>query len=790
MIEFEIDGKKIQADDGATIIEAADANGIHIPRFCYHKNLSIAANCRMCLVDVEKSGKPLPACATPVTAEMKVFTQSQKAIDAQRAVMEFLLINHPLDCPICDQGGECELQDVSMGYGTPKSYFTQGKRAVFSDDLGSLIETAMTRCIHCTRCVRFGEEVAGLRELGATYRGEHMHIGTYVKHFVRSELSGNVIDLCPVGALTNKPALYTERSWELQEHPMIAPHDCVGSHLYIHTRGKQNIPQRNVMRAVPRECLDINETWISDRDRFSCHALAHSDRLLSPRIKLNGQWQEVDWRQALDKIVTAMRNAASQHGSDKLAAVASPNCTVEEAYLLQKLFRAMGSSHVDHRIHWSDFADSGDIEGFPGINLSLAEIETSDCVVLIGSHVRYEQPLLNHRISKAVQNDGKVCVVNPIDYPFTYPIEQKLISGDLVFALAQVAHAIAQKTGQTCAGVTAVPVSQEAQAIADKLLAAQNPTVFMGGYALEHHRSSTLRALMAFIMQHTKARGGLLTHGANSAGAWLAGLLPHRAAGNKQTEAGHHACEILTRHKSEVLFLWNVEPEYDVAYAGEALVHLKTLPVVVCATSFVTPDMLDYADVLLPIAPFTESEGTYINVAGQKQSFSAATVPFGLARPGWKVLRVLATLLDLPGFEYKHTKQVMAELDCLLQQNDTPALQVRAITDAVSPEQSQDCYRVDSAPIYCVDPLVRRVEALQQAMEVNQTEIRMNITTAKRLQLREGQTVRVEQGPSFINVPINIDDRVADNLVVVPRGIKLTKGFGGLLPVVRVGGVA
>ncbi|HEX4045933.1 MAG TPA: NADH-quinone oxidoreductase subunit NuoG, partial [Gammaproteobacteria bacterium] len=510
MIEIEINGQKLTVQPDQTIIQAADAAGIYIPRFCYHKHLSVAANCRMCLVEVEKSPKTLPACATPVMAGMKVFTQSAKTIEAQRAVMEFLLINHPLDCPICDQGGECELQDLSMGYGASTSHYDECKRAVADENLGPLISTEMTRCILCTRCVRFGDEVAGMRELGVTFRGEHAEISSYVQHTMRSEVSGNIIDLCPVGALTSKPYRFTARAWELMQAPSISPHDCLGSHLNVHTR------YGTVMRVVARENPAINETWLADRDRFSYTALAHPERLKEPLARINGEWQTVSWQQAFEMAAAGLQQVLTQAGADQLGALASPSATIEEFYLLQKIIRDLGSPHIDHRLREMDSADQQQMAAFPGMQVSLDALEQSDAIVLVGSNLQKEQPLAALRIRKAINRGAVVLVINPIDYQFNFAVTAKtIVTLDAIVNKATLSEFHAHLEGK------------------------QRVTFIVGAQALHHPAASAIRYQVQQWAQTYQASMNLMTDGANSAGGWLAGAIPHRRpAGEKVEQPG------------------------------------------------------------------------------------------------------------------------------------------------------------------------------------------------------------------------------------------------------------
>src|SRR3569832_1414792 len=487
MVNIEIDGIPIKAENGAMIIEAADEAGIPIARFCYHKKLSVAANCRMSLVEVDKAAKPLPACATPVTEGMKVLTRSPRALDAQRGTMEFLLINHPLDCPICDQGGECELQDVSMGYGESHSRFEEGKRVVRDKDIGPLISTEMTRCIHCTRCVRFGEEIAGIKELGAVGRGEHMEIGTYVQKAVTSELSGNVIDLCPVGALTSKPFRYTARPWELISVASVAPHDCVGSNIYLHQRGNR------VMRALPQENAAVNETWISDRDRFSYEGLNCADRLTAPLIKRDGEWEEVDWETALHTAVARIKGVMTAGGAKPLGMLVSPRATLEEMYLAQKWLRGLGGANIDHRLRQCDFTDQTAAPIVPSLVCTLDELETVDGLLIVGAIVRKDQPIIGHRIRKASLRGARVAVISRVDFELRFRVAERIIASpaEMERALAGVVKALLE-------GGAPLP-----------------PAV------------ATLLARAVMSAEVSVVSGGRSSVGAISAGAHLSGVLPH-----------------------------------------------------------------------------------------------------------------------------------------------------------------------------------------------------------------------------------------------------------------------
>jgi NADH-quinone oxidoreductase subunit G len=745
MIEIEIDGKTIEVEPGSMIIEVADKAGIPIPRFCYHKKLSIAANCRMCLVEVEKAPKPLPACATPVTAGMKVSTCSAKAKDAQRAVMEFLLINHPLDCPICDQGGECELQDISLEYGKDVSRFTEGKRAVDDDNLGSLIATEMTRCIQCTRCVRFGQEIAGLRELGATGRGENMQITTYVQHSMQSEISGNIIDLCPVGALTSKPFRFTARAWELQQAPSIAPHDCLGSNIYLHSRRQQ------VMRAIPRDNEAINETWLSDRDRFSYLAINSADRVTKPMVKVNGNWQETDWATALEKVAHQFKNMSAE----QIAALISPSATIEELYLLQKLLRAIGCHNIDHRLHQTDFADDAHVELYPSLGISIEELETQDAILLVGANIQREQPLAAHRIRKATLRGARVASVNVVDYEFNFTQQEKfIVSPDRL-----VAHLTAETT-----------------ALANLLQAGEKKIILLGAIAQNHPQAAVIKALVRKIAELSGAKIGYLTEGANAAGAWLAGAIPHRAAaGEMVANAGVNTQTLLAQPKKAYL-LFGVEPQLDCANPAQALAALQQAEFVVACSPFKANIYLEHADVILPIAAFAETSGTFVNVEGRWQSFAAAVPAPDEARPGWKVLRVLGNLLDVAGFDYVSSEDARDELKQLAENVNLQLAPWTCPTEFQT--KANELTRITEWPLYSGDSVVRRAAALQQSAAHEATAIYINPQLAARLQLQAGQIVNAVQGNGKAQLPVIIDARIPDACVWIPAGRQETAVLG------------
>lgn len=787
MIEFEIDGKKFSSEPGKTIIEVADSSGIYIPRFCYHKKLSVAANCRMCLVEVEKSGKPLPACATPVTAGMKVFTRSPKAVAAQRSVMEFLLINHPLDCPICDQGGECELQDLSLGYGKSTSRYRQGKRSVDDKDLGPLVASFMTRCIQCTRCVRFGEEVSGMRELGAYNRGENLEIGTYVQRTIKSELSGNIIDICPVGALTSKPFQYQARAWEMIQHPSIAAHDCVGSNIYVHTRSNEYSPYRTVMRVVPRANEAINEVWLSNQDRFSYTALEHPDRVTKPKRKVQGLWQEIDWPTAIEHVTQNLKNINSKHGAKKIGAIASPNSTLEEFYLLQKLMRGIGSNNVDYRIHELDFSIRQRFSLYPSLGMSFQDIENLDTILLIGSYPRDEQPLINHRIRKATLQDAQVFCINPVDYAFNYDITDKAIVNifDLPYAIAQLAKTVSNGDDVSANAkhlFEQIEIGKAQQTFAKKFKQGKNIGIFIGPQALHHPQASEIVALVNFIAQHTQAKVGVLTHGANSAGAWLAGAVPHQGPiGEKIATPGLGVKEMFENPLAAYL-LMNVEPEFDFACPPQALAALKKADFVVMFSTFSNLQMEEYADVILPIAPFTENAGTYVNAEGLWQRFEPVGPCLDETRPAWKILRALGSELGLEGFTYTHAHEIHKQLWPLVDPAEAQLKEEKKkeikLPKQIKKANSDELFRMGEWPLYRIDNLVRRAQPLQESMDPTIAAVRINSAVAAHYQFQSGDPVVVIQNQQEIILPCIIDDGIPNGNVYLPAALIETAGFG------------
>ncbi len=711
-VNIEINGEPVTARRGQMLIEVTDQHKTYVPRFCYHKKLSVAANCRMCLVEVEKAPKPLPACATPVTDGMKVFTRSPVAIAAQKAMMEFLLINHPLDCPICDQGGECELQDLAMGFGRDVSRYADQKRVVKDKDLGPLVSTDMTRCIHCTRCIRFGQEIAGIQELGTTDRSEHMEVGTYIERSVDHELSGNIIDLCPVGALNNKPYRFGARAWEMLAIPLVSPHDCAGSNLYGH------VLRGTLKRIVPQENESINETWISDRDRFSYEGVYAGDRLTSPLLKKDEEWFDVSWAEALAATRETLLNGLGDEG-DALGVLVSPNATLEEMYLLNRLTRHLGCQNLDHRLRMRDFSDQSSDPPWLSLGTSIAGLDNLDGVLVIGSNLRMEVPIIAHRIRKAAVNGAAVGFVNPVPYEFHFPraadVEAPLER--FVESLAGVVAAAAEIKGQSA--LKDVNIQESHRDAAGVVQNKDRALILLGQLATRHPRYADIRRLAAELAELTGARLGYLPEGANAVGAALAGLLPHRGPGGRALEsAGLDAHGMLTSPRS-VYLLFGLEPDHDLADGALAEQALKAADTVICFTPFVTERLLECADVLLPIGTFAETAGTFVNVEGRWQSFAAAASLVGDARAGWRILRALGNELDLPDCEYQSAAEISAALANEIGQveanND---YQGRA--DVNLQPVTVDAMALD-VPIYAVDAVVRRGTALQKTHVAVQT---------------------------------------------------------------------
>ncbi|SIN86390.1 NADH dehydrogenase subunit G [Sulfurivirga caldicuralii] len=747
MIKIEINGQIVEAHEGDMLIDVADEAKIPIPRFCYHKKLSIAANCRMCLVEVEGAPKALPACATPVTDGMKVHTRSPKARAAQKAVMEFLLINHPLDCPICDQGGECELQDVAFEYGNDVGKYSEAKRVVPDHDVGPLIATDMTRCIHCTRCVRFGQEISGLMELGAVGRSEWMEITTYVGKSITSEISGNIIDLCPVGALTSKPFRFKARAWEMVAHPSIAAHDSLGSHIEVHTY------QDKVMRVVPRDNEAINETWLSDRDRFAYEGINSQDRLTVPLAKSKGQWDEQEWEDALNQTVELLK--PHLNNPDTVGVLVSPNATVEELYLLRKLLHAHGVKDIETRLRQIDFRldEAAGKPVAPGLVNTLPEIEAMESVLLVGSNLRYEIPLLNLRVRKAQLEGARVRVLNVADYPFTFDLEDKVIADPqaLVDTLKVLVRAAAELKGtEIPAGAEDAVVSEQHQAWAKDLVESGKATIMVGAMAQQSPLYADFVLWSARLADLTGATINVVPQSANEVGAYQVGAVPAN---------GGNIDSMLASDKKAWIVV-GIDPELDTVYGARLKQALDQADTVISLTAYDSEYLRSVSDIMLPIAVHTETAGTFVNATGDWQSFKIASAAPGDAKPLWKILRVLGNLLDMDGFDYVHADEVLEEAKA--QTQSLGSVQ----GDLAIPARTCDKPVVlGEWSLYSVDPIVRRSEPLQKAAGAARPVVRSAI---------EADEIVLNTPAGPITLPNEYDESVAPGVVLVPMGLSET----------------
>ena len=770
MLEIEIDGKQVQVNDGSTVIEAAAVAGSYIPHFCYHKKLSIAASCRMCLVQVEKAPKPLPACATPVTNGMKVWTHSELAVKAQKGVMEFLLINHPLDCPICDQGGECQLQDLAVGYGSTASRYQEEKRVVFNKNLGALVSTDMTRCINCTRCVRFTTEIAGEMELGQAFRGEHAEIMPFIEKTVDSELSGNIIDLCPVGALTSKPFRFAARTWELSRRKSVSPHDSLGANLIVQT--KHDV----VKRVLPFENEDVNECWLSDKDRFSYEALSSEQRLGAPMIRQGGQWKQVEWQAALEFVATGLRGVERDHGAASIGALASPHATVEELHLLQKLMRGLGSENIDFRLRQVDFRADGKRAGAPWLGMPIAGVKDLTRLLVVGSFLRKDAPLLAQRVRQAAKKGLHVSAIGPNAEEWLLPVRNRALVAPsaMVATLGQVVVALAKEKGAEVSvallGKLPETVSDEALAIAQSLASGRKVAVWLGNLAVQHARASELQMLAQEIARLTDGSFGFIGEAANSVGGYLAGAVP--GAG------GLNAAAMIEQPRAAYVTL-NLEPDLDLANPAAAMAALDGAQLVVALTSFDSPSLRQVADVMLPIAPFTETSGTFVNCEGRAQSFTAVAKPFADARPGWKVLRVLGNLLALEGFAQADSEAVRAEaLASDLASRLDNGVEGIVVSSATGPAGVLE--RVADVPIHFADPIARRAQSLQKTRDAAAPTARIAPATLAALGLAAGDRVRVAQGTASVELVAQADDGLAAGCVRVAAAHPSTAALGAM----------
>ena len=770
MADIDIDGKKVTVPDGSVVMQAADAAGIYVPHFCYHKKLSIAANCRMCLVDIEKMPKPMPACATPVSNGMVVRTKSDKALKAQQSVMEFLLINHPLDCPICDQGGECQLQDLAVGYGKSASRYAEEKRVVFHKDVGPLISMEeMSRCIHCTRCVRFGQEVAGVMELGMIHRGEHSEITTAEGRSIDSELSGNMIDICPVGALTSKPFRYSARTWELSRRKSVSPHDSSGANLVVQVKAGK------VMRVVPLENEAVNECWIADRDRFSYEALNGEQRLTQPMIKQGGAWQVVDWNTALAYVADGLKRVKAEFGTAGIGAMGHASSTVEELHLLAKLVRGLGSENIDHRTRHADFANAAPAGQARWLGTTVASLSTLDRAFVIGSFLRKDHPLFALRLRHAARRGARVHSLHAVHDDWLLPVATRFTRAPSAWpqALAEVAAAVA--TAKGIDAPVAVQASAEAQAIAASLLSGERVALLLGNAAAQHPQAGTLLALAQWIAEQTGASCGYLGESGNGVGAQLVSAVPG--------EGGLNAGQMLSQPMKALLLL-NTEPVLDSADAGAARKALAASGMVVALTSF-KDAAADVADVMLPIAPFTETAGAFVNAEGLLQTFHGVVKPLGEARPGWKVLRVLGNVLGLQGFDFETAEAVRAE--ALGDVSSLPArLNNASAAPILLPTAPAGLQRVADVPIYAVDSMVRRAPSLQLTADAREPVVGLSTTLWRQLALQPGAKVLVGQGDCAVVLPAREEASLDSDTVRVATGHASTAGLGPMFGRVTV----
>ena len=768
MVEIELDGKLVEVPQGSMVMHAANKLDTYIPHFCYHKKLSIAANCRMCLVEVEKAPKPLPACATPVTQGMKVFTHSAKAVEAQRSVMEFLLINHPLDCPICDQGGECQLQDLAVGYGKSNSRYEEEKRVVFHKNVGPLISMQeMTRCIHCTRCVRFGQEVAGVMELGMVNRGEHSEITTFAGQTIDSELSGNMIDICPVGALTSKPFRYAARTWELGRKRSVSPHDSLGANTTIQTKSNK------VMRVVALENDAINECWISDRDRFAYEGLNSADRVTTPMVKQGGQWLETDWQSAMDYVAHSLKTISSESGPEAVAALAHPISSTEELYLLQKMIRGLGSNQVETRLRQTDVKGSASA---PWLGMPISKLSELDRVLVIGSFLRKEQPLIAARLRTAAKRSLQVSRIDAGGDDWLIPATAIAATPSAwINALGEVALAVAKaKSVSAPTGTPNLTVSATAQKIADSLLSGTATSVLLGSAAIAHPYASDLHVLAQFIAEQTGATLGFLPVGGNAVGA---SLVNANGAGVESVLSGERRAVILM----------NIEPDADLPNPAQARAALAKANTVIALSAYKSADLLEVADVILPIATFTETVSTFVNAEARTQTIQPAVKPLGDSRPAWKVLRVLGGLLNLDGFLYNMPEEVLGEA---LGDNYCTKLSNQSAVTSLSNGKatpSAGLERLSDVGIYAGDQIVRRSSALQLTRDAKRgNQVGLGQALFNELGLKEGDAVRVTQGSQSADLPATLEVNLAKGAVRISAGTMASAQLGSMFGPVTV----
>lgn len=781
MIEFELDGKTVSGEPGQSILEVALKEGKYIPHFCYHKKLSVAANCRMCLVEVEKARGPAAACATPIAEGMKVHTCSKLAVEAQRGAMEFLLINHPLDCPICDQGGECQLQDLAVGYGKSASRFEETKRSVTNKDLGPLVRTVMTRCIHCSRCVRFTDEIAGYQELGMSYRNNHVEVMPFIGKTVDSELSGNIIDVCPVGALTSKPFRDTARSWELSRRKSITPHDALGSNIQVHVD-----KYHKVVRVLPLENEALNECWLSDRDRFSYEGLYHEERITTPKIKQDGKWVEVDWETALTYAAKSINGVKIDHGSDAIGVLASAISTTEELHILQKMMRAVGVNNLDTRLDQQDFSIDGKQLGAPYLGSSVVDFVSNKSILVVGSLLRQEQPLLMQRLRQAAKNGSELHLINALEEDVLAKVTTQITVDPRAFAytLGQVLKAACQITGKTTVvDLTVISTDEDSQKIAQSLVVAKGHVV-LGRVAKSLTNYGELRILANEIARVCEGKSGVLPALGNEVGANLVGFIPYKAAFNGYQTKGMNAKAMLENSRKAYVLL-NTELEHDAYSSQQALASLNKAETVVVLTSYTNEDMLQYADVILPVTPFTETAGSYVNMEGTWQKFNGVTRPLGDSKPAWKVIRVLANKLGLEGFEYNSIEDVRAEIGNLAAPAEYLNNQISFDSLAVNTPELKELVRLGSYNIYATDSIVRRSNSLQATKLAQVPLFAVSRDVYAKLGLKSGNEVAVRQTHANKKFALAVNDRLASTVVWLGKHSE-TLAFAGSSDAIEV----
>ena len=765
-IIIQINGIEYSSCEGDTIINIADKNGIYIPRFCYHKNLSVAANCRMCLVEIEGSNKPSPACATPVYDGMKIRTTSKKTIHSQKSVMEFLLINHPLDCPICDQGGECDLQDLAMGYGKGYSRYNEGKRVFKNLDLGPLIATDMTRCIQCTRCVRFSEEIAGDKELGSMNRADVTEISTFIEKTINSELSGNMIDLCPVGALTSKPYRYTARPWELVQKETISGADSVGSNIYVHVR------RNKIMRVVPKENKEINETWISDKDRFMYTGVYSEERIKKPMVKKDGEWCEISWDEALKTVISIIDD--SRKDPDKIATLASDFCTVEELYLLQKMTRHFGSNNIDTRIRQISYEEG--VHTGIGFNCSIDEIEKSDVILVLGSNLRKESPLINHRVRKAYKKGAKIITINNQSYDFNYSTEDILVeSTEFAHMIASIVKVLSYKLSSFVLKnkikdlLSEVSISTQTDQIAYKLSTAKSPCLIMGYDIVVNKNFYYIFILFLELSNILNAKRGILSYGCNTVGALRVGATPNFLPKFKKiNHPGKNVREILSPGSTNTLFIAGLELENDSIFGPSILKNLRDIENVIVMSAFCNKNMLEYADLILPTTTHFETDGTFINISGQVQHFQSVIPTLFDSKPMWKIIRVIGNLADIDGFNYNQSKDVFNEFDTMVSQEHSFELKGNN-TINISSTISDNFTIIPLIPTYKSSSLLRRSEPLQYTEDgKNHNIVKLTSYANYKKYQQESDIISIKIGDTEFSIPCIVDDKISKRTIIIP----------------------